>query len=224
MAAVIIGVDPHKGSHTAVAIDGAEAQLGSLRVRASAAPGRQAAGVGGGRGRSGPGRSRAPAGWGICWPSSCWPPASRSSTSSPSSAPGSGCCPPGQSNKNDPNDARSVAVAALRSPVRRVVIADDHPVVLKMWSKRHRDLARLRCQAACRLHAVLCEITPGGVPRAITAAAADALLRRPGPGRPVAAARHRSPPSTPLTCASSTTSCATHARRSPPRSAPAAPP
>ena len=36
MAAVIIGAGPHKGSHTAVAIDGAEAQLGSLRVRASA--------------------------------------------------------------------------------------------------------------------------------------------------------------------------------------------
>ena len=37
MTAVIIGIDPHKGSHTAVAIDAAEAQLGSLRVRASAA-------------------------------------------------------------------------------------------------------------------------------------------------------------------------------------------
>ena len=36
MAPVIIGAGPHKGSHTAVAIDGAEAQLGSLRVRASA--------------------------------------------------------------------------------------------------------------------------------------------------------------------------------------------
>jgi transposase len=31
---VIIGIDPHKGSHTAVAIDAAEAQLGKLRVRA----------------------------------------------------------------------------------------------------------------------------------------------------------------------------------------------
>lgn len=32
MAAVIIGIDPHKGSHTAVAIDGAETQLGMARV------------------------------------------------------------------------------------------------------------------------------------------------------------------------------------------------
>jgi len=41
-----------------------------------------------------------------------------------------------------PNDAFSVAVAALRSPAPRPVIADDHAVVLKIWAKRHRDLAR----------------------------------------------------------------------------------
>jgi hypothetical protein len=35
MAAVMIGVDPHKGSHTAVAISGAEESLGELGVRAS---------------------------------------------------------------------------------------------------------------------------------------------------------------------------------------------
>src|SRR5262245_14628697 len=36
VAAVMIGVDLHKGSHTAVAIDSAERQLGTVRVRASA--------------------------------------------------------------------------------------------------------------------------------------------------------------------------------------------
>ena len=36
MAAVMIGVDPHKGSHTAVAISPAEEPLGELRVRACA--------------------------------------------------------------------------------------------------------------------------------------------------------------------------------------------
>ena len=35
--AVMIGVDPHKGSHTAVAIGSAEEPLGEVRVRASAA-------------------------------------------------------------------------------------------------------------------------------------------------------------------------------------------
>jgi len=37
MAAVMIGVDPHKASHTAVAISAAEEPLGELRVRACAA-------------------------------------------------------------------------------------------------------------------------------------------------------------------------------------------
>ena len=115
MAAVMIGVDPHKGSHTAVAIGAAEEPLGELRVRASAAQARAAAGVGGGLAGAdlgGRGRRRA---WGTCWPSSCWRPASGCWMCSPSSAPGCGCWPPGTTNKNDPNDARSVAVAALRS-------------------------------------------------------------------------------------------------------------
>ena len=37
MTAVMIGVDPHKGSHTAVVIDAAEEPLGEIRGRASAA-------------------------------------------------------------------------------------------------------------------------------------------------------------------------------------------
>jgi hypothetical protein len=32
---VMIGIDPHKGSHTAFVIDGYEKQRGQLRVRAS---------------------------------------------------------------------------------------------------------------------------------------------------------------------------------------------
>jgi transposase len=36
MAGVMIGVAPHKGSHTAAAIDPAETPLGELKVRASA--------------------------------------------------------------------------------------------------------------------------------------------------------------------------------------------
>ena len=37
MRAVMIEIDPHKGSHTAVAISAAEEPLGELRVRASTA-------------------------------------------------------------------------------------------------------------------------------------------------------------------------------------------
>ena len=58
MAAVMIGVDPHKASHTAVVISAAEEELGGLRVRACA--GREAAGFPGGHpdGRAVPAHDR----------------------------------------------------------------------------------------------------------------------------------------------------------------------
>jgi transposase len=92
-------------------------------------------------------------------------------------------------NKNDPNDARSVAVAALRSPGVREARPDDHAAVLKVWSKRRRDLASTRTQVACRLHAVLCELVPGGVAKKIIAAHAARLLDTITPPDAVAAAR-----------------------------------
>ncbi len=33
---------------------------------------------------------------------------------------------------------------------------------MKLWAKRHRDLGRARTQVVCRLHALLCELVPGG--------------------------------------------------------------
>ena len=96
----------------------------------------------------------------------------------------------GDVNKNDPNDARSVAVAALRSRAQRQVAADGHAAVLKIWAKRHRDLARSRNQVACRLHAVLCELVPGGFAGEITAGLAARVLDQVTPAGAAAAARH----------------------------------
>jgi hypothetical protein len=95
----------------------------------------------------------------------------------------------GDTNKNDPNDARSVAVAALRSSGVREIRPDDHAAVLKIWSKRYRDLGRSRTQVVCRLHALLCDLVPGGVSKAITAAAAARLLESIAPAGTVEAAR-----------------------------------
>ncbi|MGH3206953.1 MAG: transposase [Trebonia sp.] len=95
----------------------------------------------------------------------------------------------GNVNKNDPNDARSVAVAAVRSPGVREARPDDHAAVLKVWSKRRRDLAGTRTQVVCRLHAVLCELVPGGVSKKIIAAHAARLLGSFTPPDAVAAAR-----------------------------------
>ena len=95
----------------------------------------------------------------------------------------------GNTSKNDPNDARSVAVAALRSAAGQEVITDGHARVLKVWAKRHRDLSRARNQAVCRLHALLCELIPGGVADEITAGQAAKLLSQISPSGPVAQAR-----------------------------------
>jgi hypothetical protein len=98
-----------------------------------------------------------------------------------------------------PNDGLSVAIVALRSRTCRQVTTDD-PAVLQVWSRRHRDLARARNQVACRLHAVLCDLVPGGHQKEISASPASSsgwtatAARQPGrrasrPGTSVRQAR-----------------------------------
>ena len=188
MTAVIIGVDPHKGSHTAVVIDLGEEPLGELRVRASAV------------------QAQKLIAWAAAWPERTWAvegagglghllaqqlaaAGERVLDVQPKLAARVRLLQAGDTNKNDPNDALSVAVAALRSRNSREVTADDHAAVLKVWSKRHRDLARNRNQVACRLHAVLCDLVPGGHPREISAAQATRILESAAPSGAVALAR-----------------------------------
>lgn len=87
----------------------------------------------------------------------------------------------GATGKNDPNDARSVAIAALRSPACPPVQPEDHAAVLKIWAKRYRDLSRARNQVVCRMHAVLCQLIPGGVSKRITAGQAARILEQAEP-------------------------------------------
>jgi len=185
---VMIGIDPHKGSHTAVAISLAGESLGQLQVRASAA---QA------------GRLLA---WAKAWPERTWAvegaeglghllaqqllsAGERVLDVPPKLAARVRLLATGDINKNDPNDARSVAVAALRSAEVREARREDHAAVLKVWSKRYRDLGRARTQMACRLHQVLCELIPGGFSGEITAGQAARILASITPAGAVAAAR-----------------------------------
>jgi transposase len=57
--------------------------------------------------------------------------------------------------------------------------------------QEHRDLARLRNQTACRLHALLAGLVPGGISKEITPAQATALLNACQPATPAARARHQ---------------------------------
>lgn len=188
VAAVMIGVDPHKGSHTAVAIGAAEEPLDELRVRASTV------------------QAQRLLAWAASWPERTWAiegagglghllaqqllaAGERVLDVQPKLGARVRLLAAGSVNKNDPNDARAVAVAALRSASRREVAVDDHAAVLKVWAKRYRDLGRARTQVACRLHAVLCELVPGGVSKRISAAAAAHLLESITPPGVVEAAR-----------------------------------
>jgi transposase len=95
-----------------------------------------------------------------------------------------------RSNKNDPNDALSVAIAARHAPRVSEVQAADHPVVLRLLVKRHSDLGRLRNRSACRLHALLCELVAGGISKEITPNKAQRLLESFTPTTPVERTRH----------------------------------
>ena len=61
--------------------------------------------------------------------------------------------------------------------------------MMKLWSRRHRNLSSARTQIACRLHAVLCDLAAGGVPDEIYAEKAALLLAGVEPDSAVAAAR-----------------------------------
>jgi len=95
----------------------------------------------------------------------------------------------GQINKNDPNDARSVAVAALRARDLPQLSGEDQTMVMRVWSRRYRDLGRLRTQAVCRLHTVLCELVAGGVRKQLRTSQAIELLTRIVVDSPIAQAK-----------------------------------
>src|SRR5262249_11022654 len=172
---VMIGVDPHQGSHTAVAVDHSERSLAELRVR------------------SGPKQLVRRVRWAEQFPQRTW---------AIENATGLGCLLAQQlvaageqvldvqpklaarvrllatesTNKNDPHDARSVAVAALRSRSPKEIGVEDHAAVMKLWAGRHRNRSSSRTQVACRLHAVMCDLVAGGVPDEIYADKAALLL------------------------------------------------
>jgi transposase len=185
---VMIGVDPHKGSHTAVAVDAGERRLAELRVR------------------SGPKQLERLLKWAEQFPAPTW--AVENATGlgyllaqplvvagerlldvQPKLAARVRLLATESTNKKEPHDALSVAIAALRSPSPNEVGVEDHAAVMKLWARRHRNRSSGRTQVACRLHAVLCDLVAGGVPDEIYAGKAAELLAGVEPDRVIAAAR-----------------------------------
>lgn len=96
----------------------------------------------------------------------------------------------GRSEKNDPNDARSVAIAALRASELVPVRAEDHATVLRLLAARHTQLGWAYNKTACRLHAVLAGLVPGGMGQELVVSRARSLLAEHEPTGAVATERH----------------------------------
>lgn len=186
---VIIGVDPHKGSHTAVAIDGQETSLGKLKVGASRRQvGQLLEWAAGFEERTWAVESAGGLGYLL---SQQLVAAGETVLDVPATlAARVRLLGTGKSNKNDPNDALSVAVAALRAPLLPTVAKADHQSVLRLLAKRNNDLGRARNLVACRLHALLAELVPGGITSEIRTSSAQALLATVDCSDVVTAARH----------------------------------
>src|SRR4051794_10348375 len=187
---VLIGVDPHKGSHTAVVVDGDEHEMARLTVRADrrqlqrllsfASPfGERTWAI------------ESAGGLGFLLAQQLVGAGEDVVDVPPTLAARVRLLGSGRGSKNDPNDALSTAIAALRDPHLRPVAAEDHAMVLRMLADRYQDLTRLRTQAVCRLHALLAALVPGGVQKRLSANAAAAFLRRVHPVTAVEVERKR---------------------------------
>jgi transposase len=172
----MIGVDPHKGSHTAVAVDRTEAVIDTVRVDADRDQ-----------------RTRLLA-WAARFEPRIW---------AVEGATGMGAMlaqqlvaagehvvdvpaklssrvrllERGRIDKTDPNDARSAAIVAWRTPALNVVCGlDEHRVVLRLLADRDHQITAHRTRTICRLHALLCLLIEGGTGRSLTANKATELL------------------------------------------------
>ncbi len=113
---VIIGVDPHKASHTAVAIDDERGRARPEEGPGGTNPGRAAAGVGGAVPERGRGRSKAPTGSGYLLAQQLVAAGEHVVDVPATLAARTRVLGTGRSNKNDPNDALSVAVDRACAP------------------------------------------------------------------------------------------------------------
>jgi len=186
---VIIGVDPHKATHTAVAISTTEDELARKNVRATRAQVDQLLA------------------WAEPFPTRVWAiegadgmgyllaqqlvatgehvlnvPATLAARTRVLGS--------GRSNKTDPNDALSVAVTALRTRDLRPVQPVGHSEVLRLLAKRNTDIGDHRTRLVCRMHSLLLELTAGGIAKEINASDVDRFLAEVTPTTPAEQVRY----------------------------------
>jgi transposase len=172
----VIGIDPHKGSHTAAVLDDTEHLVGELRVTADRSQRDQLLAFA---------EQFEPRTWAV-------EAAGGLGSLLAQQLVAAGECvvdvPPtlsarvrlldsGRTDKTDAHDARSAAIVALRHGRLRTVRPADHSAVLRMLANRHHDLTAARTRTICRLHALLCLLIPGGLTGRLSAERAGRALR-----------------------------------------------
>jgi len=182
----VIGVDPHKGSHTAAVLNTTEEVIAEYRVDAD------------------PKQLGRLLEWAAPFVPRLWALEGASGTGAllarqlvaagehvvdvpPTLSARVRLLDRGRSDKTDAHDARAAAVVALRHADLQTVTVEDHDAVLRLLADRHHDLVAQRTRIVCRLHALLAQLTEGGAPQELSAARAGEFLARV---RPVGAADH----------------------------------
>ena len=183
-----IGIDPHKRTHTAVAVDEQRRKIGQLGVDAA------------------PAMTRTLLRWASAWPARRWAVEGSDGLGRllaqqlvaagetvvevpPTLAARARLLRTGHGRKTDGIDALSVAEIAAARPDLRQVAAEGDTAVLRLLADRRDELSQQRRQAVNRLHRHLRDLVPGGAPTSLTADAAAAVLTRLRPTDPVTTER-----------------------------------
>ena len=172
---VLIGVDPHKHSHTAVALDAGDNVLGELRVDANAD------------------QVRRLLSFATTWPHRTWAvenanglgrllsrqlvEAGETVVDVPAKLSARVRTLSGAGHKTDAHDARSTAVAGRHARALRPVAADDDTVLLGILLERRWQLVSQRQKTLCRIHDQLIALLPGGARKGLSATKTAQLLR-----------------------------------------------
>ena len=168
---IVIGIDPHKASVTAVALSSASIALGHRRLATTAKTGAHLIS------------------WAAEWPDRLWAvegaaglghgvaqqlvAAGERVVDVPARlAARARLLGSGSARKTDVTDAVSVASVAIHNPKLSAVAPEDHTVVLRLLSDRRDDVVSQRTRTMNRLQVMLRNLEPGGAPRQLSTTAA----------------------------------------------------
>ena len=177
---ITIGIDPHKRSLTAAALDSNSKLLGQLRVPTTAQAARQLLA------------------WAAVWPERCWAVEGASGLGRPIAqllvaageqvldvpaklAARARLLGTSSARKTDLADACSVAAAAIHHRRLRPVALENQTAILRLLSDRRDDQVAERTRILSRLHVLLADLQPGGAKRELSATQAAAMLRQVRP-------------------------------------------